>query len=66
MFQSPKKGQKMGSELLTSVKTGRFVTHENLHVSDMTIEKQTAHCLPLDFEKLLAIWEKKNCSLRTF
>ena len=62
----PKKRQKKGSELLRPVKTGWIVAHENLHVSFMTIEKQTVHCLQLEFEKLLGIWGRKNCSLRTF
>ena len=31
----PQNTQKRGSELLSSVKTGRIVAHENLHVSNM-------------------------------
>ena len=35
-----KKRQKRGSGYLSSVKTGRIVAPENLHVSEMTIGKQ--------------------------
>ena len=32
-----------------------YVSHKDLHVSDVTIEKQTVHCLRLEFEKLMGI-----------
>ena len=47
--------QKRGSEYLHSMKTGRIVAHENLHIFDVAIGKQIVHCLLLKFEKLLGI-----------
>ena len=48
------------------MKTGRIVPHENLRISARTIEKQTVHCLQLEFEKLLDILRMKNSSVWTF
>ena len=50
-----KKRQKRGSKESSSVKTGRIVAHENLHVSDLKIGKQTVHCLRLESGNLLGI-----------
>ena len=43
----PQNTQKRGSELLTSLKRGRIVAHENLHVSDM--------------RSLRTFWASNNC-----
>ena len=52
-----KRRQKRVSEYFSSVKAGRIVVHGDLQVSDITIAKQTVHCLCLEFEKLLSFCE---------
>ena len=45
------------------MKSGRIVAHEYLHISNMTIWKQTAQGLLLKFNKLLGcvLWMKNAC-----
>ena len=55
-FHSVKKGKKDDlNNYYVQWKSGRIVAHENLHVRDMTIGRQTVRGLRLEFEKLLGI-----------